>query len=103
MVVNPENVFDIARGIKEVLLDPELRFRLTEEGRIQVVASLAHGSACPRSLIQPELNHLRAPFHSDQPSSQARRVGDRRLPSPPDAVTLCYQPSMRSRARETRR
>jgi hypothetical protein len=41
---------------------------LTEEDRIQVVASLAHGSACPRSLIQPELNHLRAAVHSDQPS-----------------------------------
>ena len=34
MLVNPENVFDIARGIKEVLLDPELRYKLTEEGRI---------------------------------------------------------------------
>lgn len=34
MLVNPENVFDIARGIKEVLLDPVLRARLTEEGRI---------------------------------------------------------------------
>ena len=27
MLVNPENVFDIARGIKEVLLDEELRAR----------------------------------------------------------------------------
>jgi glycosyltransferase involved in cell wall biosynthesis len=34
MLVSPENVFDIARGIREVLLDPELRARLTREGRI---------------------------------------------------------------------
>lgn len=32
MIVNPENVFDIARGIKEVLLDDELRYRLVAEG-----------------------------------------------------------------------
>ncbi|MCC6745833.1 MAG: glycosyltransferase family 4 protein [Acidobacteria bacterium] len=32
MVVNPENVFDIARGIKEVLLDQELRERLVCAG-----------------------------------------------------------------------
>ena len=32
MIVNPENVFDIARGIKEVLLDPELRQRLSAAG-----------------------------------------------------------------------
>jgi glycosyltransferase involved in cell wall biosynthesis len=34
MLVNPENVFDIARGIKEVLLNSDLRTKLTEEGRI---------------------------------------------------------------------
>ncbi len=33
MLVNPENVFDIARGIKEVLLDPTLRAGLVEAGR----------------------------------------------------------------------
>lgn len=33
MLVNPENVFDIARGIKEVLLDPALRSSLIEAGR----------------------------------------------------------------------
>jgi glycosyltransferase involved in cell wall biosynthesis len=33
--VNPENVFDIARGIKEVLLDDELRARLIRRGREQ--------------------------------------------------------------------
>lgn len=32
MVVNPENVFDIARGIKEVLLDEDLRQRLVKAG-----------------------------------------------------------------------
>lgn len=32
MLVNPENVFDIARGIREVLLDENLRRRLIERG-----------------------------------------------------------------------
>ena len=36
MLVNPENVFDIARGIKEVLMNPSLRLQLIEKGRIQV-------------------------------------------------------------------
>ncbi|HYL78972.1 MAG TPA: glycosyltransferase family 1 protein [Bryobacteraceae bacterium] len=31
-IVNPENVFDIARGIRELLLDGELRARLIERG-----------------------------------------------------------------------
>jgi glycosyltransferase involved in cell wall biosynthesis len=31
-IVNPENVFDIARGIRDVLLDPELRRRVVEKG-----------------------------------------------------------------------
>src|SRR4051794_16678268 len=34
MLVNPENVFDIARGIKEVLLNPALRLQLIEAGKI---------------------------------------------------------------------
>ncbi len=34
--VNPENVFDIARGIREVLLDPALRQRLVLQGFEQV-------------------------------------------------------------------
>jgi glycosyltransferase involved in cell wall biosynthesis len=34
MLVNPENVFDIARGIKEVLLNQDLRAKLSAEGRI---------------------------------------------------------------------
>jgi glycosyltransferase involved in cell wall biosynthesis len=33
MLVNPENVFDIARGIREVLLNDELRVRLIDKGR----------------------------------------------------------------------
>jgi glycosyltransferase involved in cell wall biosynthesis len=35
ILVNPENVFDIARGIREILLDLELRERLIARGRIQ--------------------------------------------------------------------
>lgn len=35
MLVNPENVFDIARGIKEVLLDEELRKKLIRRGQEQ--------------------------------------------------------------------
>jgi len=35
MLVNPDNVFDIARGIREVLLDPELRARLVAKGKEQ--------------------------------------------------------------------
>ena len=36
MLVNPENVFDIARGIREVLLDDELRADLIARGHEQV-------------------------------------------------------------------
>lgn len=36
MMVNPEKVFDIARGIREVLLDPALRADLIERGRDQL-------------------------------------------------------------------
>jgi glycosyltransferase involved in cell wall biosynthesis len=32
LIVNPENVFDIARGMREVLLDEALRCRLIAEG-----------------------------------------------------------------------
>ncbi len=35
MLVNPENVFDIARGIREVLLNEELRRSLVSKGREQ--------------------------------------------------------------------
>jgi glycosyltransferase involved in cell wall biosynthesis len=35
MLVNPENVFDIARGVREVLLNPELREDLIRRGREQ--------------------------------------------------------------------
>ena len=35
MLVNPENVFDIARGITEVLLNDELRQELIVKGRVQ--------------------------------------------------------------------
>ena len=36
MIVKPENVFDIARGIKEVLLNEDLRCSLVERGFDQV-------------------------------------------------------------------
>lgn len=32
VIVNPENVFDIARGIREILLDPDLRQRVVARG-----------------------------------------------------------------------
>ncbi len=35
VLVNPENVFDIARGIRDVLLNEELRARLIRRGREQ--------------------------------------------------------------------
>jgi len=35
ILVNPENVFDIARGMREVLMDEPLRARLIEKGRRQ--------------------------------------------------------------------
>jgi glycosyltransferase involved in cell wall biosynthesis len=33
--VNPEHVFDIARGIRDVLLDQDLRQELVRRGRVQ--------------------------------------------------------------------
>ncbi|MGH9627691.1 MAG: glycosyltransferase family 4 protein, partial [Bryobacteraceae bacterium] len=36
MIVNPENVFDMARGIREVLLDEDLRKKLIKEGYEQL-------------------------------------------------------------------
>src|SRR5688572_6909073 len=36
MIVNPENVFDIARGIRELLVDEQLRERLIAAGFAQV-------------------------------------------------------------------
>ncbi|MCU1263290.1 MAG: glycosyl transferase, group 1 [Bryobacterales bacterium] len=38
VLVNPENVFDIARGMREVLTDPDLRARLIEKGRIHAAS-----------------------------------------------------------------
>ena len=35
VLVNPENVFDIARGIREVLLDEALRAGLIARGQLQ--------------------------------------------------------------------
>lgn len=36
VLVNPENVFEIARGIRQALVDPELRRNLIERGRERV-------------------------------------------------------------------
>ena len=36
VLVHPENVFDIARGVQQVLLDPELREDLRRRGRQQL-------------------------------------------------------------------
>ena len=36
VLVHPENVFDIAKGVQQVLLDPELRQELRERGRRQL-------------------------------------------------------------------
>jgi glycosyltransferase involved in cell wall biosynthesis len=36
MLVNPENVFDIARGIRDVLVDPSMRCALVQKGFAQV-------------------------------------------------------------------
>src|SRR6266850_710968 len=36
LLVNPENVFDIARGMKSILLEDKVRERLIEKGRRQV-------------------------------------------------------------------
>jgi glycosyltransferase involved in cell wall biosynthesis len=35
MIVNPENVFDIARGLREALLDRQVRDKLIHAGRLQ--------------------------------------------------------------------
>ena len=36
MIVNPDNVFDMARGIRDVLLDKQVRQRLITRGHEQV-------------------------------------------------------------------
>ena len=35
VLVNPENIFDIARGIREVLVDEQLRASLIQKGHVQ--------------------------------------------------------------------
>ena len=45
MIINPENVFDIARGIREVLLDESLRARLIQSGFEQVKQFSWHRTA----------------------------------------------------------
>ena len=50
VLVHPENVFDIARGIKEVLLDDALRARLSSAGREQ--ASRFHWDRTAREILE---------------------------------------------------
>ena len=45
MIINPENVFDIARGIREVLLDESLRAKLIQSGFEQVKQFSWHRTA----------------------------------------------------------
>ncbi len=45
MIINPDNVFDIARGIREVLLDDSLRNRLIKSGFEQVKQFSWHRTA----------------------------------------------------------
>ena len=45
VIVNPENVFDIARGIRDVLLDTDLRQRVIAKGRAQARRFSWHDTA----------------------------------------------------------
>jgi glycosyltransferase involved in cell wall biosynthesis len=49
-LVSPDNVFDIARGLRALLLDPELRARRIEEGRAQ--ASRFHWDDTGRAVLR---------------------------------------------------
>jgi len=46
MLVNPENVFDIARGIRDVLVDHALRARLIARGKEQAARFSWERTAC---------------------------------------------------------
>jgi len=46
MLVNPENVFDIARGIRDVLVDHALRERLVARGKEQAARFSWERTAC---------------------------------------------------------
>jgi len=50
VLVNPENVFDIARGIKEVLTDEDFRRRLIERGHAQ--ARTYHWDKTAREVLE---------------------------------------------------
>lgn len=50
ILVNPENVFDIARGIRELLMDPELRASLIARGHAQ--AANYHWDRTAREVLQ---------------------------------------------------
>jgi glycosyltransferase involved in cell wall biosynthesis len=49
-LVSPDNVFDIARGLREVLLDPGRRSRMAEAGRAQ--ASKFHWDRTAREVLE---------------------------------------------------
>ena len=49
-LVSPDNVFDIARGLETLLLDPELRARRREEGRAQ--AARFHWDDTARAVLR---------------------------------------------------
>ncbi len=50
VLVNPENVFDIARGIREVLVDEQLRANLIHKGHAQ--ASIYHWDRTAREVLE---------------------------------------------------
>ena len=49
VLVHPENVFDIARVLKEVLLDPQQRAQMVEAGRLQ--AQRFHWETCANKVL----------------------------------------------------
>jgi glycosyltransferase involved in cell wall biosynthesis len=77
MLVNPENVFDIARGITEVLLNAELREELITKGRRQAArfswartaseVLAVYDEAVSRREYAPDIGHLQEPLPTDLP------------------------------------
>jgi hypothetical protein len=59
MLVNPENVFDIARGIRDVLVDNALRERLVTRGKEQAARFSWQRTACEVLEIYEEVGGKR--------------------------------------------
>jgi glycosyltransferase involved in cell wall biosynthesis len=59
MLVNPENVFDIARGIRDVLMDQTLRERLISSGKEQAARFSWERTACEVLEIYEEAGRKR--------------------------------------------